>query len=389
MAENKSFELHLGRCLSAAPGIPITDMARTVEYYELLGFTFRPPDASSKAGVAFAIARRDGIELHFALKPDHDPGRAATWVYVRVEDVDELMEEFRAAGAEPSLPVHDTAYGMREFAQVDPDGNLILFGSRLRDEPGLASAVRTEQDEAATSPRRLADSDAVAFWLTRFIKLGDVDRLTQLLDQEPGLAGSRINSLTPLHLFADAPGHRPNAAGIVNALVGAGADPNAHARGTWHHETPLHWAASNDDVALIDALLDSGADVEHPGSSIDGGPAVQSALGYGQWAALRRLWERGASIGLSHAAALGLTELVTSLIETDPPPKVEETSVAFWSACRAGQIGTGKYLLAHGADLNWSAPWDGKTPLDAALAEGRVEVATWLHELGARKARTD
>ena len=51
-----------------------------------------------------------------------------------------------------------------------------------------------------------------------------------------------------------------------------------------HHETPLHWAASNDDVALIDALLDAGADLERGGSSIDGGPPLSSAVGYGQWA---------------------------------------------------------------------------------------------------------
>jgi ankyrin repeat protein len=45
-----------------------------------------------------------------------------------------------------------------------------------------------------------------------------------------------------------------------------------------HHETPLHWAASNDDLALIDALLDAGADLERGGSSIDGGPALSSAV---------------------------------------------------------------------------------------------------------------
>jgi hypothetical protein len=77
---------------------------------------------------------------------------------------------------------------------------------------------------------------------------------------------------TPLHLFADWPGHNPNAAAIVQALAASGADLDAPAVNMWHREAPLHWAASNDDVALIDALLDAGADIEHAGSSIDGGP---------------------------------------------------------------------------------------------------------------------
>jgi hypothetical protein len=32
-----------------------------------------------------------------------------------------------------------------------------------------------------------------------------------------------------------------------------------------HTETPLHWAASSDDVPVLDALLDAGGDIECPG----------------------------------------------------------------------------------------------------------------------------
>jgi len=50
----------------------------------------------------------------------------------------------------------------------------------------------------------------------------------------------------------------------------------------WHRETPLHWAASNDDAALIDALLDAGASIEAAGSSFDGGSPLSCVVGYGQ-----------------------------------------------------------------------------------------------------------
>jgi uncharacterized protein len=169
----------------------------------------------------------------------------------------------------------------------------------------------------------------------------------------------------------------------VSALAEAGANLDAHAVGTWHHETALHWAASNDDVELIDALLDAGADIEHPGSSITGGPPAESALGYAQYKALRRLYERGAAMNLSRAAALGLLPLVTQLATVTPPPAGDDLAVAFWNACRAGQLETARYLAGRGADINWRAPWSGETPLDAASSKRERTVVAWLTESGA------
>jgi ankyrin repeat protein/predicted enzyme related to lactoylglutathione lyase len=364
--DQRTFEVPAGRCLGVAPGVPTTDMARTAEHYRRLGFTFSTPGSPSVAEACFAIAERDGIGLHFALKPDHDPATTAIWVYIGVEDADVMSAEFDAAGAGQGRPVRDTDYKMREFAHIDPDGNLLLFGSPLR----------SRKDPAANEPPRgLEPGEQVAADLLRAVKQGDVDRLTQLLAADPELANAWINGCTPLQHFADAPGHRPNPAAVVTALVAAGADLNAHVRGAWHHETALHWAASNDDVELIDALLDAGADIEHPGSSIGGGPPIQSALGYAQWAAVRRLWERGAKAGLSHMAVLGLTDQLSSLVEASDR---DATSMAFWNACRAGQLASAQYLLAHGADRDWQAPWDGSTALDAATAKNQHEMAAWL-----------
>jgi hypothetical protein len=57
--------------------------------------------------------------------------------------------------------------------------------------------------------------------------------------------------------------------------------------------------------------------------------------------------------------------------------------MAFWNACRAGQLDTARYLLAHGAELDWPAPWDGATPLDAATASHQHETVAWLRGNGA------
>ena len=382
MASQRTYDIPLGRLFSVAPGIPTTDMARTIEHYQRLGFTFSAPGSTAPpAGASFAIGERDGVSLHFALKPDHDPSRTATWVYISVEDADELSAELDASGAGQGRTPHDTDYKMRELAHIDPNGNLLLFGSPLREDPAGEPTAAGGEPTAGQDPE--ATHDPRAFEFATALKRGDLPRMRALLAASPDLATSLINSRTPLHVFADAPGHRPNPAGVVSALVEAGADLDAHAVGMWHHETPLHWAASNDDVVLIDALLDAGADIEHPGSSIDGGSPVQSAIGYAQWAAVRRLWERGAKSGLSHAAVLGLMETVTSLVETAPPPDRGDISVAFWNACRAGQLPVARYLLAHGAELDWPAPWDASTPLDAATAKHERETVAWLLANGA------
>jgi uncharacterized protein len=380
MASQRSYEVPRGRLLRVAPGVPTTDMARTVEHYQRLGFTFSAPGTDGPpAAASFTIGERDGVALHFALKPDHDPTRTATWVYISVEDADELTAELDASGAGQGRAPRDTDYKMRELAHIDPDGNMLLFGSPLREGPAAGPAAAGHQDPPAPAARQ----DPGASEFTAALMRGDVGQLRALLAADPGLATSLINARTPLHLFAGAPGHRPNPAGVVSALAEAGADLNAHATGTWHHETPLHWAASNDDVGLIDALLDAGADIEHPGSSISGGPAADSALGYRQWQALRRLHERGAALNLSRAAALGLLPVVTGLAVATPPPDGEELATAFWNACRAGQLETARYLAGRGADINWRAPWSGQTPLAAARDSRERAVVAWLTESGA------
>jgi uncharacterized glyoxalase superfamily protein PhnB len=100
-------------------------MRRTFEHYGRLGFSV------AKNAADFAILERDDIELHFALKPHHDPAHTATWVYIRVEDVDRLYEELKNTGVQDLGEPHDTDYKMREVPHIDPDGNLILFASRL------------------------------------------------------------------------------------------------------------------------------------------------------------------------------------------------------------------------------------------------------------------
>lgn len=213
------------------------------------------------------------------------------------------------------------------------------------------------------------------------IHSGDVELLRQLLNQNVDLLRAKIDGQrTLLHVATDWPGHFPNNAATVAALAACGADVNAAFTGR-HSETPLHWAASSNDVAVVDTLLDHGADIEAVGGVIGGGTPLADAVGFGQWQAARRLVERGASTTLWQAAALGLIDRVAAYFTGGPVPTKDEVTNAFWCACHGGEQATAEYLLERGADLNWVG-YDNLSPLDAARRSGAKELVEWLHLRG-------
>jgi ankyrin repeat protein len=169
-------------------------------------------------------------------------------------------------------------------------------------------------------------------------------------------------------------------------LIDAGADPNAvvHIPGRSDTETPLHWAASSDDVAVLDALLDGGANIEAPGAVFTGGPAMSDAVVFAQWKAARRLLERGAQTTVWQSAALGLIDRTRACFAGENRPTPRDVTNAFWHACRGGQRETAEYLLEQGAELNWIG-YDHKTPLHAAEESGATELVAWLRERGAKR----
>jgi ankyrin repeat protein len=169
----------------------------------------------------------------------------------------------------------------------------------------------------------------------------------------------------------------------ISLLAAHGADLNAPFLGK-HAETPLHWAASSDDVSALDTLIDLGADMEAPGSVIGGGAPLADAVAFAQWKVARRLVERGARSTLWQSAALGLMDRVRDQLSANPG--TGEVTNAFWCACHGGQMEAAQYLLAHGADLNWVG-YDGLTPLGAATRNGNEELVSWLRAQGAVPAR--
>jgi len=89
-------------------------------HYASLGFTTRAYE-----GGGYGFATCDGVEIHLGISsPTATPAAA----YLFVDDAHELAAIWRVAGAVVHPPV-DTDWGQHEGALVDPDGNVIRFGS--------------------------------------------------------------------------------------------------------------------------------------------------------------------------------------------------------------------------------------------------------------------
>jgi len=233
--------------------------------------------------------------------------------------------------------------------------------------------------------------DPLAVAVVQAIHQGDTTTLRQLLTDNPGLATAKLGTDRPggmarslLHVATDWPGHYPNNVETVRILIDGGADVQATFVGS-HTETPLHWAASSDDVDVLDALLDAGADIEAGGGVIGNGTPLADAAGCGEWNAARRLIERGAHANLWQAAALGLMDRVHAYFDADEEPPAHDITDALWCACHGGQQAVAEYLLDKGGDINWIG-FDKLTPLDAAHRSGAHDLAEWLTKKGALTA---
>jgi predicted enzyme related to lactoylglutathione lyase len=109
-----------------APIVPVRDIEAALAFYARLGFATR-----RYAGDApYGFAEADGLELHLGGVDDFDAHGHAS-VYLFVDDADDIAAQWVAAGITVHPP-QDTEWGQHEGAVVDPDGNVIRFGSPMR-----------------------------------------------------------------------------------------------------------------------------------------------------------------------------------------------------------------------------------------------------------------
>jgi DNA-binding transcriptional MerR regulator len=139
----------LSSWLHVMPRIPVSDMQRSIDYYqEALGLrlAWQTIDGSLSAIASGAI----DVLLLVPWRGEGDPAPHSAYVYV--EDPDGLCAEYQAAGGAVSEPVATRPSGMRDFVVSDPDGHRFTLGRGTEALREVADHYGLEPEEIAVDP---------------------------------------------------------------------------------------------------------------------------------------------------------------------------------------------------------------------------------------------
>ncbi|HTZ27900.1 MAG TPA: MarR family transcriptional regulator [Streptosporangiaceae bacterium] len=111
------------------PIFPVRDLRAALAHYGTLGFK----TVAYEDGADYGFANREGVGLHLSVHAGHARHRPAS-AYLNVRDAAALYEEWSRPGISGHThPAEPTPWGMLEGSHTDPDGNVIRFGSPIRE----------------------------------------------------------------------------------------------------------------------------------------------------------------------------------------------------------------------------------------------------------------
>ena len=303
-------------------------------------------------------------------------GTEAFFRYADVATVAQCLE----GAADPYATAEDGDPAWFSAASHSADPDVI----RLLIEAGAEVATPSERGETVLHVAA-RDNESVAVLRFLLANGGDVH------------AAGNWREATPLHYAAESNGNPA----VVQALLDAGAEPKAR---TTHALTALGLAAGNNEsVEVLRILLATGGDVDaacgtcppiplHEAACSNGNPAILQALldagadpnartGRGSTAlhaAMRDMcvWQRDNEGDIVRLLLARGADPNAATIDGDTPLHVAASSISDNAAVLAT-------LLAAGADPNAREHDDGGTPLHLSAFEGRPAMARLLVGAGA------
>lgn len=253
-------------------------------------------------------------------------------------------------------------------------------------------AAHVEALQRANSPICAFENGADA------IVSGDLATLERLLHDEPSLIharSTREHRATLLHYVAanGVENYRQktpkNIVQVTQLLLSAGAEVDATADMYGGNATALGLAATSIhplragvQIALIDLLLQHGAEMDLSGGAGRHVSIINGCLANGRREAAEHLARRGAKLDLESAAGVGRIDVVQQFFDADGTLKPTATSTqmlrGFGWACEYGRTAVVEFLLNHGIDAG--AMLQGETGLHWAAFGGHLAIVDLLLE---------
>jgi ankyrin repeat protein len=297
---------------------------------------------------------------------DHLKGEARRW-----------LKALRSSDAEAHARLR------RAHPSAPPDATLRQVQHALAREYGHASWARLKIALAAP-----AAPDAMLTAILAAADAGDTARLTTLLDARPDLVSARgalsghTGLRTALHFGVE---REP----VVRLLLARGADPNVRDEGDDAY--PLHFAAEQQNLAVIRLLVEHGADTVGAGTH-----HLLNVLGWATaWdyvtadpAVVDYLLAHGARHDVFSATAVGDVAAIRAVVAAAPEDirrvmdRTNRRRTALHLAIVKRQPAALRALLDLGPDLE-AVDAAGFTPLDQAAMAGEIAMAEALLAAGA------
>ena len=242
---------------------------------------------------------------------------------------------------------------------------------------GDQAAVRSLLDQQVDVNRAQGDGTTALHWAAYHDDL-EMARLLTAAGADVS-AQTRLGSLTPLFMAA-----KNGGAAMVELLLQTGADPQStNANGT----TPLMLAGASGDIETVEILLGRGTDANAKDLT-NGQTALMFAAALGRAPAVKLLAEHGADVNaVTNVAEIVKREYRYREKETanrrriregrDNPP-VMGGMTALHLAAREGHADVIRELVAADANVNLVNAADGMSVITTAIINGHVDLAMFL-----------